>query len=131
MRTPNPKRILRGPRRAVTRDATPCANCVAFDCCRPGPVNQPFGCNSWVDHDGRRIDVEAEVAAALAGFDDVPKGLTPEEFAGLTPAEQETARGIDALVRLPDPDEDAAVLAEIDALESRFEPDDPGPLFRA
>ena len=94
MRTPSPKRILRGPRGAVTRDATPCADCVAFDCCRPGPVNQPFGCDSWADHLGRRVDLDADYAdlARRAGVDDyAPEGMTPEEFAALSPAEQETA----------------------------------------
>lgn len=131
MRTPNPKRILRGPRGAVTRDATPCAECVAFDCCRPGAINQPFGCDSWADHVGRRVDIEADYAdlAARAGL--IPEGLTPEDWADMTPAERETAEGLDAIARMPTPEEDAADLAEIDALESRFEPDQPGPLFNA
>lgn len=65
MRTPNFKRVLRGPRGGYSQAPTPCADCVAFDCCRPGPVNQPFGCDSWVHPDGRRVDPEADDAQAL------------------------------------------------------------------
>jgi len=64
--TPAFPRSLRGPRVGQIVAPTPCSECVAFDVCRPGACNAPFGCDSWVDHDGRRVDAEADDARLLA-----------------------------------------------------------------
>jgi hypothetical protein len=145
--TPAFPRSLRGPRGGQIVAPTPCAECVAFAVCRPGDCSAPFGCDSWVDNDGRRVDVEADNARLLALADAhepgrIPEGLTPEDWADMTPAERDTAEGIDGLTRLPDPGEDEA---EVDAtpclecggLSSECRPcgcphvePNPGPLFQ-
>ena len=152
--TPAFPRVLRGPRGGRFVAPTPCSECVAFAVCRPGACSAPFGCDSWVDFDGRRVDLEAECAprqdmteaelgAVLGTLEpgpaveltpeeaadlmDVPEGMTPEEFAALTPAEQETARGIDGLTRLPDPALEALEFDEFE-LPNKAEPgEDPTP----
>jgi len=43
----------------------------------------------------------------------IPEGLTPEDWDALTPAERDTARGLDELTSLPDPDDEEA--ADFDA----------------
>ena len=43
----------------------------------------------------------------------IPEGLTPEDWAALTPAEKDTALGLDELTSLPDPDNEEA--ADFDA----------------
>lgn len=49
------KRWTVGPRGGDRRKMpTECGDCVAFTSCRPGACSQPYGCESWVDHDGRR-----------------------------------------------------------------------------
>ena len=79
--TPAFPRSLVGPRGGRFVAPTPCAECVAFASCRPGPCSAPFGCDSWVDYDGRRVDVAAEDARALAGSPEDPEPYIPE---GLT-----------------------------------------------
>ena len=128
--TPAFPRSLRGPRGGRFVAPTPCVECVAFKFCKPGAYSAPFGCDSWVDEDGRRVDVEADDARlyALAGL--IPEGLTAEDWAGMTTQERATAEAIDSVAGMPTPEEDAVALAEVDALESRFEPD-AGPLFKS
>lgn len=147
--TPAFPRSLRGPRGGQIVAPTPCSECVAFAVCRPGTCSSPFGCDSWVDADGRRVDVEADDARLLALDCRIPEGLTPEEWDALSPEDRETARGIDELTRLPDPEEDdadpepATPCEECQGLPSECracecphverpdpEPDDLGPLFR-
>lgn len=74
--TPAFPRSLRGPRGGQIVAPTPCSECVAFDVCRPGACNAPFGCDSWVDHDGRRVDPDP--------FDPErdDSGITPGQVAG-------------------------------------------------
>ena len=43
----------------------------------------------------------------------IPEGLTPEDWDAMTPAEKDTARGLDELTSLPDPDDEEA--ADFDA----------------
>jgi len=38
----------------------------------------------------------------------IPEGLTPEDWDAMTPAERDTARGLDELTSLPDPEDDEA-----------------------
>jgi len=38
----------------------------------------------------------------------IPEGLTPEDWDALTPSEKDTARGLDELTSLPDPEDDEA-----------------------
>ena len=64
--TPAFPRSLKGPRGGQIIAPTPCADCVAFLTCRPGQCSAPFGCDSWVDFEGRRVDVEADNARLLA-----------------------------------------------------------------
>lgn len=59
--TPSFPRELRGPRGGRFRAPTPCAECVSFASCRPGPCSAPFGCESWVDLDGRRVEPEPRI----------------------------------------------------------------------
>src|SRR5512141_3390809 len=98
--TPAFPRSLRGPRGGQIVAPTPCSECVAFQTCRPGACSAPFGCDSWVDYDGRRVDLEADnarllastmtkpdPAAVLGTLEDGPAvELTPEEAADLMPA---------------------------------------------
>jgi|GEM_PF-1635131 len=112
--TPAFSRSLLGPRGGHSIAPTPCSDCVAFQTCRPGACSAPFGCDSWVDLEGRRVDVDADKARLLALPDRIPEGLT---------AERDTADGLDALIRLPDPAEDVA------ALELEGAAADLGPLF--
>ena len=41
-------------------------------------------------------------------IEDIPEGMTPEEWDALPATDRDTARGLDELTRLPDPDEEAA-----------------------
>lgn len=49
-----PTRPTVGPRGGRAVMATPCAECVSWRSCRPAPITEPWGCESWVDQDGRR-----------------------------------------------------------------------------
>ena len=49
-----PTRPTVGPRGGRAVMATPCAECVSWRSCRPAPISEPFGCESWVDDQGRR-----------------------------------------------------------------------------
>ena len=62
-----------GPRGGRTRVDVRCLTCVSFDSCRPGAINQPFGCSSWVDAKGNRaiiptIEAEPEIAGQIELF---------------------------------------------------------------
>ena len=59
--TPSFPRTLRGPRGGRSVAPTPCAACVSFTSCRPGACSAPYGCESWVDEEGRRVDVLADL----------------------------------------------------------------------
>ena len=49
-----PTRPTVGPRGGSAVQATPCSDCVAYRSCRPAAITEPWGCESWVDQDGRR-----------------------------------------------------------------------------
>jgi len=73
--TPSFPRTLRGPRGGRHIAPTPCVECVSFTSCRPGACSAPYGCESWVDEDGRRVDVLADLdidpqAVDLAALDE-------------------------------------------------------------
>ena len=131
--TPAFPRTLRGPRGGHAIAPTPCSECVAFQTCRPGACSAPFGCDSWVDYDGRRVDIEADEARLLALADAragrIPEGLTAEDWAAMTPQDRDTAEGIDALAAMPTPAEDAASLAAL-AREQAAPAAALGPLFQ-
>ena len=98
--TPSFPRALRGPRGGLHRAPTPCVVCVGFASCRPGACSAPYGCESWVDEDGRRVDV-------LADHD--PQPVDPED---------------------PDPyAPSSATLSQMSGIFPT-DTDDPGPLFR-
>ena len=62
-----PTRPTVGPRGGRAVQATPCAECVSWRSCRPAPITEPFGCESWVDQSGQRAlpdQLEAEDGAA-------------------------------------------------------------------
>lgn len=63
--TPSFPRTLRGPRGGRHTAPTPCVDCVSFTSCRPGTCSAPFGCESWVDEDGRRVEPEPLDLATL------------------------------------------------------------------
>lgn len=48
------RRECAGPRGGRVILPTPCSECVAFRTCRPAAISAPWGCESWVDDDGRR-----------------------------------------------------------------------------
>lgn len=108
--TPSFPRALRGPRGGRHIAPTPCAECVGFTSCRPGTCSAPFGCESWVDGDGRRVDIFAALDIDLQPVD--PAALDE-----------------------PDPDDpnpyapSSATLSEISGIFPTDDPD-PGPLFR-
>ncbi len=113
--TPAFPRTLRGPRGGQTLAPTPCADCVAFRSCRPGACSAPFGCDSWVDFDGRRVDVDADNARLLALADSraAAAGEDHADAAGREPGDPawdpETGHDWSAKAddfRGPDPDDD-------------------------
>lgn len=97
--TPSFPRTLRGPRGGQHRAPTPCAECVSFISCRPGTCSAPFGCESWVDADGRRVDIFADLdphPVDLAALDTpdpedpnpyAPSPATLSEMSGIFPTE--------------------------------------------
>ena len=84
-------RALRGPRGGHHTAPTPCAECVSFTSCRPGACSAPYGCESWVDEDGRRVDVLADLEPQpddLAALDTPdPDDLDPYQPSPATLAE--------------------------------------------
>lgn len=61
------QRMTAGPRGGRAVQATPCSGCVSWRSCRPGAITEPWGCESWVDQDGRRAlpdQIEPEGGAA-------------------------------------------------------------------
>ena len=104
--TPGFPRALRGPRGGHHRAPTPCVVCVSFASCRPGACSAPYGCESWVDEDGRRVDLDDPLD--LAALDE-PDPDDPNPYA-------------------PSP----ATVAEISGLpvgDFELKTTDPGPLF--
>ena len=99
--TPGFPRALRGPRGGRHIAPTPCVVCVSFTSCRPGTCSAPFGCESWVDEDGRRVDLLADLDREAVDLDalDTPD---PDDPGPYTP---KTAEQIDASIdgRGPDP----------------------------
>lgn len=116
--TPSFPRDLRGPRGGRHRAPTPCAECVSFASCRPGSCSAPFGCDSWVNLDGLRIEPEPRIDY------DAPDDLTAEDRRDGDPFELDE----------PDPDDpnpykpSNATLSEMSGIF--LTDDDPGPLFR-
>lgn len=136
--TPAFPRSLKGPRGGQIIAPTPCADCVAFLTCRPGQCSAPFGCDSWVDFEGRRVDVEADNARLLAST------MTEPDLAAVLGA-LEDGRPVDLAAALDDhtdaafraPDDDAPPCEGCQGLPSECRPcgcphvePDPGPNFR-
>jgi hypothetical protein len=97
---------------------------VSFTSCQPGACSAPYGCESWVDEDGRRVDV-------LADLDPQPVDLDDCGLDGVVEIEEaETLAALDA----PDPLDpnpyapSPATLAEISGIFPT-DANDPGPLF--
>jgi len=132
--TPAFPRTLRGPRGGRHIAPTPCAECVSFTSCRPGACSAPYGCESWVDEDGRRVDVLADLA--FADIDPDPR----HEGIYIPPVGGQPGRTIygdfapDAEDDEPDPDDpnpyqpSAATLQQMSGIFPT-ETEDPGPLF--
>ena len=59
--TPGFPRTLRGPRGGRQIAPTPCVECVGFASCRPGSCSAPYGCESWVDEDGHRVEPDPRI----------------------------------------------------------------------
>ena len=97
--TPSFPRALRGPRGGRHTAPTPCAECVSFTSCRPGACSAPFGCESWVDEEGWRVDVLTDLDPQpfnLAELDTPdpkdpnpyqPSSATLSEISGIHPAD--------------------------------------------
>ena len=97
--TPSFPRTLRGPRGGRHIAPTPCVECVSFTSCRPGTCSAPYGCESWVDEDGRRVDIFADLdpqPVDLAELDTpdpedpnpyVPSSATLSEMSGIFPTD--------------------------------------------
>lgn len=87
--TPAFPRALRGPRGGRHIAPTPCAACVSFTSCRPGTCSAPFGCESWVDEDGRRVDVLAALDTPDPEDPDpyAPSPATLAEISGVFPTD--------------------------------------------
>ena len=97
--TPSFPRTLRGPRGGRHIAPTPCVKCVSFESCRPGACSAPYGCESWVDEDGRRVDVLADLdpqPVDLAALDEPapedpnpyqPSSATLSEMSGVFPTD--------------------------------------------
>ena len=123
--TPSFPRALRGPRGGRHIAPTPCVECVSFTSCRPGTCSAPFGCESWVDEDGRRVDIFADLDPQPVDLDDC--GLD-----GVVEIEE-----AEALAALDEPDPldpnpyapSPATLAAISGIYPT-DTNDPGPLFR-
>ena len=147
--TPAFPRTLRGPRGGRHIAPTPCAECVSFTSCRPGTCSAPFGCESWVDEDGRRVEPEprlvyadaernADETATEVGrveFDRLIKeGVDPDEVDrlavehGREAFEAELAALDEADPKDPNPYAPSpATLSEMSGIFPTT--DDPGPLF--
>lgn len=52
------RRAVVGPRGGKGTARVSCPSCVSFNLCRPSPLSALFGCESWVDSEGRRVDTE-------------------------------------------------------------------------
>ena len=113
--TPAFPRTLRGPRGGRHVAPTPCAACVSFASCRPGPCSAPFGCESWVNEDGLRVEPEPRI-----DYDAPDDDARPVDLAALDEPDPEAPNPYQ-----PSP----ATLSEISGV---FPSDgnDPGPLFR-
>jgi len=91
--TPGFPRALRGPRGGRHIAPTPCAECVGFTSCRPGACSAPYGCESWVDEDGRRVDLDnpLDLVGLYPGPDDpdpyAPSPATLSEMSGISPTD--------------------------------------------
>jgi len=95
--TPAFPRTLRGPRGGRHIAPTPCVECVSFASCRPGACSAPYGCESWVDEDGRRVDVLADLdpqPGDLAALDEAdpedpnaPSPATLQQMSGIFPTD--------------------------------------------
>ena len=112
--TPSFPRTLRGPRGGRHVAPTPCVECVSFASCRPGACSAPYGCESWVNEDGLRVEPEPRIT-----YD----------------APDDDARSVDlAALDEPDPDDpnpyqpSPATLAVISGVFPTDD-NDPGPLF--
>lgn len=101
-----PRRWTVGPRGGRSFMSTECAECVAFRTCRPGACSAPFGCESWVDDDGRRAlpdvvdDGREDRVEEVDRLDIEPEGPEPS-FVGVVGVDPE-AGGLE-LVAFVDP----------------------------
>ena len=131
--TPSFPRELRGPRGGRHTAPTPCVECVSFASCRPGACSAPYGCESWVDEDGRRVDLDDPLD--LAAIDE-PDARDPDPYAP-SPA---TLSQMSGIIATDDPEPNGGrftfetlgglVKGKCGAADRTIETtDDPGPLY--
>ena len=81
-----------GPRGGEGTADVSCDTCVcATSCAFSGPHTRRWGCSMWVNEIGQRVKLTPRI-----------ESMPDEEFEKLTPTEQETAEGIDAIASMPD-----------------------------
>ena len=67
------RRSCAGPRGGRVILPTPCSECAAYSTCRPGAASQPWGCDSWADTEGHRVDPKADDERVLAADQNEPE----------------------------------------------------------
>lgn len=107
-------RALRGPRGGRHVAPTPCAECVSFASCRPGPCSAPFGCESWVDEGGRHVVPDPSLA-----YDDADDGRPADRT--MAAALPDIAAILDANTEPLDVDRPGSIAHRL------IETNDPGP----
>ena len=144
----NNVRVCVGPRGGRRELPTPCAACVAFASCRPGACSEFWGCESWVDDEGRRplLDPPAWMSARTAEEVDASpdgRGPDPEDFEEVDRLDVEPEEAAPSFVGVvgQDPEAGGPVLVAYVDPPAPFEPEplgerqgvlpmvDAGPLF--
>jgi len=116
--TPAFPRTLRGPRGGRHTAPTPCVECVSFTSCRPGSCSAPFGCESWTDESGRRIEPDPRIDY---GEPDRPCRMDPDEPCS-------DCRNCETMTPDPlDPDPYAPSAATLQQMSGIFPTDDNAP----
>ena len=149
--TPSFPRALRGPRGGRHIAPTPCVECVSFTSCRPGACSAPYGCESWVDEDGRRVDLDDPLDLAALDTPDpedpdpyAPSPATLAEMSGIYPTDDHApepdgggftfetlgglVKGKCGAARITEADA-RKILAAQPVKSFPYLDDDPGPLF--